>query len=616
MRVGDLRPSQLLYNYGVGAIVDLPNMATMVMGLDDWKVQYMNEVNEVRLLAAVRLRLGHQMERLAAPPMTEDAWDTYRGNFDERAAVGVPVAPFPRWLRCPFCDLLAPIKSGLFRLKSEPFKPELTRYVHENCPNSRRSPTVLPARFLTACEHGHLDDFPWVEYCHNFSPCAAPQLRLREWGASGSAADIMVSCDTCSANRRMSEAFGEEARELNMPMCRARRPHLRDTEDAPCEKRMKSILLGASNSWFPLTLSSLDIPRSSNRLAQLIDEHWQVLRQATSKDVLAGFKAIGVLKPFAEYSLDQLWDAIQARTVAGDNDESLSDLKTPEWDVFSNPTSKLNSSDFHLTPVDVPRHFSRQISRVVLVEKLREVRALIGFTRIESPGDYLDAGSIPPDHIMPLSRRPPTFVPAVEVRGEGVFIQFNEGLIHEWSARPSVQESVGEFQASHTRWRSKRNIPAPEAGFPGIRFAMIHSFAHALMRQLSIECGYSAASIRERIYSRDPASGKDAMAGVLIYTAAPDSEGTLGGLVSLGQPEELERLIGYALEQMRLCSSDPLCAEHHPPADGMSLHGAACHACLFSPETSCERGNNYLDRSLLVETFGRTGTAFFEIPEV
>jgi hypothetical protein len=132
------------------------------------------------------------------------------------------------------------------------------------------------------------------------------------------------------------------------------------------------------------------------------------------------------------------------------------------------------------------------------------------------------------------------------------------------------------------------------------------------MRQLCLECGYTAASIRERIYSREPELEGGPMAGVLLYTAAPDSEGTLGGLVRLGTPELLGRHLGQALEQLRLCTSDPLCAEHQPLRDGISLHGAACHACLFSPETSCERGNKYLDRSLLVRTFAGDGTPFFE----
>ena len=127
------------------------------------------------------------------------------------------------------------------------------------------------------------------------------------------------------------------------------------------------------------------------------------------------------------------------------------------------------------------------------------------------------------------------------------------------------------------------------------------------MRQLSIECGYTAASLRERIYTKDPKEENGPMAGVLIYTAAPDSEGTLGGLVSLGKPPILGRHIDRSLEQMRLCASDPLCADHtfnQNPAT--ALHGSACHACLFSPETSCERGNKLLDRTVLIPTVTST----------
>ncbi len=132
------------------------------------------------------------------------------------------------------------------------------------------------------------------------------------------------------------------------------------------------------------------------------------------------------------------------------------------------------------------------------------------------------------------------------------------------------------------------------------------------MRQLALECGYTAASIRERIYAREPGDPAGPMAGVLLYTAAADSEGTLGGLVSLGEPGSLGRHLDHALEQMRLCASDPLCAEHHPHREGITLHGASCHACLFAAETSCERGNKYLDRSVLVHTFGPDQLAFFE----
>ncbi len=131
-----------------------------------------------------------------------------------------------------------------------------------------------------------------------------------------------------------------------------------------------------------------------------------------------------------------------------------------------------------------------------------------------------------------------------------------------------------------------------------LRYVLPHSLAHALIRQFALECGYTCASIRERIYSRPPGGDREVMAGVLLSTAAPDSEGTLGGLVRLGEPKTFGRHLDQALEAMRPCTSDPLCAEHHPLRDGLTLHGAACHACLFLPETSCERGNKYLDRNV------------------
>jgi hypothetical protein len=141
-------------------------------------------------------------------------------------------------------------------------------------------------------------------------------------------------------------------------------------------------------------------------------------------------------------------------------------------------------------------------------------------------------------------------------------------------------------------------------------YVLLHSFAHVLMRQLSLECGYTAASTRERIYYQPKEVGNP-MAGILLYTATPDSEGTLGGLVALGEPEVLGRHIQQALERAGLCASDPLCAENVPPSDGTAVHAAACHACLFAPETSCERGNRYLDRTVLVNTVEQDDLAFF-----
>jgi hypothetical protein len=280
--------------------------------------------------------------------------------------------------------------------------------------------------------------------------------------------------------------------------------------------------------------------------------------------------------------------------------------------VFTNPSPDNASADFRTIQVAVPEKYGDVLSRVVLVERLREVRALIGFTRIESPGEFGETYEFPADRRAPLSRKEPAWVPTADVRGEGIFIQFNEDAIQSWGRSAKAAERNLAFFRAHRKWRENRRIEEPEMGYPGLRYFLLHSFSHALMRQFALECGYNAASIRERIYSLSPTDEEGPMAGVLLYTAASDSEGTLGGLVSLGTPEELTRHIEAAMEQMELCASDPLCAEHAPTTEPAVLHGAACHACLFVPETSCERGNKYLDRTLLVQTVERSDLAFFK----
>jgi hypothetical protein len=226
--------------------------------------------------------------------------------------------------------------------------------------------------------------------------------------------------------------------------------------------------------------------------------------------------------------------------------------------------------------------------------------------------DYTEEEELPRNHIMKLSSKPPIWLPAVEVRGEGIFIQFREKAIQHWLQQATVQYHNDLFFGAHRRWRESRHLDDYSANYPGMRYNLLHTFSHALMRQLTLECGYAAASIRERIYALPPEAEDGPMAGILLYTAASDSEGTLGGLVHQGK--QLGFHIGGALDDMEYCASDPLCAEHVSLEDN-SLHGAACHSCMFAPETSCERGNKYLDRSLLTRTVERGDLAFFQRTE-
>lgn len=624
-QVGQISPSHLLFTYGVGAIVDLPQISVIVTGLEDWPsdASVAREIVEVRLLRAVRAELGHKVAKLLAPPVVDEQGPR-PDPFGEQARLGVPVATFPRWMVCPACRLLSPIKSGLFELKPNPFHPDRTHYEHVNCNKPGRRPTVVPARFLVACENGHLDDFPWIEFVHKAGACSAPVLRLSEYGASGEARDLEVHCDTCGAKRRMAEAFGKENR-AKLPECRGRRPHLRDYDPAGCKdedgqpRRMRTITLGASNAWFPIALATIALPESTDKLDLLVEEQWVTLKNVVSQEVLTAFRNTPLMGAVAGIADGDLLAAIQRKRSreqaadqdAGDEGANGVDLKLPEWNMLSQPDTVHNSHDFMVKRVTPPARYAEHIAGVLLVERLREVRALIGFTRIDSPGELGEPGMEELEIKAPLTRQPPVWVPAVEVRGEGIFLRFDEAKIQKWLSQAQVKARDAAFFDAHVQWREARHIQPPQAHYPGLRYVLLHTLAHALMRQFALECGYTAASIRERIYARDSDQPGGPMAGVLLYTAAPDSEGTLGGLVSLGEPQVLGRHLGAALEAAELCASDPTCAEHQPGPAGIAVHAAACHACLFAPETSCERGNRYLDRSLLVPTVEREDLAFW-----
>jgi hypothetical protein len=285
-----------------------------------------------------------------------------------------------------------------------------------------------------------------------------------------------------------------------------------------------------------------------------------------------------------------------------DEDE---DLLAPEWDQLSNPGKAVNGPDFRLREVGPPPSFTSVVERVVLAERLREVVALVGYTRIDPPGEPDASGAVAA--VAPIARTNTAWVPCSEVRGEGIFIQFREDALASWIATAGSSVRLDRLLAAHQRWRVRRSHD-PAAGWPGARYLALHTFSHLLVREVALECGYGSAAIRERLYARD---APIPMAGVLLYTAAPDSEGTLGGLVSLGEPRTLDRLIRQALTHAGLCASDPMCAEHVPDDSEDVLHGAACHACVFAPETSCERGNRYLDRTFCVDTFAESGLGMF-----
>jgi hypothetical protein len=599
--VGQVRPSQLLWTYGPGALVDLPNLSVITMGLDWWDVSRCRPVEEARLLAAVKRILGPQVTHLRIPPFTKDE------NVDpSEAKIGVPVRPFPRWLRCVRCGFLAEYDSDLFAIQSNPFRPEQTNFVHITCEKGTNSDAV-PARFLLACRNGHLDDFPWHWFVHSGPSNCRGKLRFFEQGASLQTENLWVKCEDCNVSRSLVFAFGREGQK-NLPACRGRHPHL-DTFEPNCDELPRAVLLGATNGWFPVTLSVLAIPIEKNQLAQLILDGWDYFSDAESeievKAIVKTLSKTNALIGIDKYSSKEIWETIKERKNGHEEDTVTDDdIKGPEWRVLTSPTPKTEWPHFLSSRVTKPRAYEQLIEEVLLLERLREVNALVGYTRVEAPEETASADERPP--MASLTKGKTEWVPAGEVHGEGIFIRFDERAVAEWEQLDIVKARDHSIRQGHVGWRSARGLD-PANGYPGIRYAMLHTFAHILIRELALECGYNAASIRERIYA---ATGDSPMAGILIYTAAADSDGTLGGLVELGKPENLGRIIVQAVQRAKICSSDPLCSEHDPVED-RSLHAASCHACSFVAETSCERGNRYLDRALIVETFECNDAAFF-----
>jgi hypothetical protein len=402
----------------------------------------------------------------------------------------------------------------------------------------------------------------------------------------------------------MAEAFGIEAWK-NLPACRGRNFHIQTFEE--CGTQTRTLGLGATNSWFAMRLQAFALPQAEAEVDQRVAEYWGTLEmlghvdEAAAKRLVKGMACWPELEP---YGVDDVWKAIVRKRDEGTEQSTPGDerdLMTPEWQAFTS-ARRFALPDFTTKSEPVPNPTRDWLREVVLVTRLREVSALYGFTRIDAPEwDVLDTDE---NKRVAISRGAPTWVPCADTRGEGVFLHIDERCLAEWERQPAVVQRAGILRRAHQNWREQRQL-AP-GHWPGVRYVLLHTLAHVMIREFALDSGYGASGIAERIYAR---SGERPMSGILLYTAAPDSEGTLGGLVSLGRRERLGALIEQALDAARLCSSDPLCAEHDPRVHGR-LYGAACHACLFAAETSCERGNHYLDRLLLVDTVAGADSSF------
>lgn len=546
LKGGKLRPSQIITTFGPGAVVDLPDDSVMIAGIDTWP--------QGSIIHERRLETALGVEGFRSPAIKNRDGD-------------IPCVRFPRYLVCSNC--------GLFCWRKK-------------CPECGAD--TYPARLIVICSEGHADEFPWFWWVHRENRCKGqPVLRLTSQKRTAALADLVVTCDTCKRPRPLSGALGP--RGLEGFSCSGKRPWLIDAPpEDNCTARPRSVLRGASNVYFSSQLSALAIPPWSNRIQTELNNHWETLPFLDELTLRAVIKS---LPSFSGFNAEDVLQAIRERM---NNTTTVSSLRKEEFQAFRNPGGGLSNTDFQIRNEPVPDSFQADIAQVILASRLREVRALRGFTRIDPPdADNND------QKLALIEFNPQPWLPAIEHHGEGIFLELPLQRVISWEKRPQVQRRVNNLNMAYNVWRGQRGLP-PTTLLP--RFILLHTLAHLLIRQLSLNCGYSSSSLRERIYA-----GSD-MCGLLIYTASADSDGSLGGLVQQGLKDRFGATMRSTLESAQWCSSDPLCTEHSPLRTG-KLNGAACHACGLIAETSCEWANRLLDRALVCDLVDIAGTGYF-----
>lgn len=597
---GKARRSQVVTSYGPGSMVDLIDHAVLIGGLEFWlydrKSGGLPIVPEPRLRDAVAEQLRAQHRELAveeaflAPPVGDDKEPT---KFS-----GVQVLEFPQWFVCQNPDCRALMRSSQLELKGG-------RYAHA-CSRTKATECV-PVRFVTACPRGHLDEFPWVWFAHRDKPkCSAPSLRLIE-GATGDFSEVVVRC-TCGAFAPLSAA---QVKESN-PECGGRRPWLGPDSDEECDERQRLLVRTASNSYFSQVMSALSVPEPGHELVNLVKAHWSKLEAVDAESLPFARKLNKDLRvAIANYEDSQILPIVEA--LRDGKPIPRDALRTAEFRQFLAQPIELpgelpkSDDDFFARRVSAKVAIPQGIDRVVLAAKLREVRVQVGFTRLEPVNANLQGEYDLEVRSAALSQMA-KWLPATEIWGEGVFVSLDETRVREWERRPAVQARGRELREGYDAWATQ---VSGATGFPGIRFYLLHSLSHLLMSAISLECGYAASALHERIFCA-AWDDKTPMAALLISTGTPGSEGTLGGLVEQGR--RITTHLRRAYDLGVLCSNDPVCGAHSPANDPAERHleGAACHGCLFVAECSCERFNRYLDRALVIPTIGNAAElAFF-----
>lgn len=598
---GEIRQSQLITTFGPGAMTDLPERSVLIAGLDFWFGER-SVISEPRLSGKIATLLQVPEVRLEAPPQA--------GDVDDFRPSGVPAFRFPEWFVTQ--DSSSLIGGSGRRTRYLIHLRALSKGSRFIDPDTRDKLQVVPVRFVRACRRGHIGDIDWYFFLHGSDDQCRNQGRLLfldERGTSGDLSEIWIRCE-CGQERSMAQVAIPRAEVFGR--CDGARPWLGPAMKEKCDEMNRLLVRTASNAYFPQRISVISLPERNETVREAVTAAWDFLEAAESEDDIARERRKTKVRDALEGLSDvEVWAEIQTRRgalVAQQKSVKAAELETllATTDEIGEdrPEGVFYARTLHKREWDRP--WMTGIEKVILVQRLREVMALVGFTRFEAAAPdtegELDIGVRRAELARDL-----TWVPAIENKGEGIFLQFSKSAIEDWLRRDSVLSRVLQLKRGFETWKAEHTGSKRE--FPHPAYFLLHSFSHLLITAVALECGYPASSIRERVYAL-PQVGY----GVLLYTGSSDAEGTLGGLIEVGR--RIAGTVRGALELGKLCSNDPVCAQHTPEGlhERRFLQGAACHGCLLLAETSCEQQNDLLDRALVVRTVQGEGAEFFREP--
>jgi len=617
-----LRRAHLIAPFGVGSLAVFPDGVSLVVaGLDHWFEPGVGRNWEEFKVEEWRLQQRLGVSHFRLPPDHRESWKFDAGDVPN-LDLSVPGVRFPLAHSCSRCsrlDLREPTERG--------------KLFCAFCRAEGKRSLTYQVQFVAMCEAGHIQDFPWREWVHrSLTPECRSDLRIFAAGGS-SLVGVFVKCE-CGKKRNlrgitdathdgMSTNLTRQLADGAEYVCRGVRPWLGEFAGANerCGLPVRGALRSAANAYFADTRSAVYIPRQvlgvDPALLDILQRPPAAAMLAMAKDLQVKVQAArirakfpGLLEAFpSDAEIDRALGLLEKGVPP--QSEKPRPLSEEAFRAFEYDELRRTRSDAQLvvreTQIDkyepwVAGHFER----IFLIDRLRETRVFVGFSRIV-PRDV-----DPKVMFDQLWRHPPvmrdSWLPASVVFGEGILLQLNTEKLRRWEADPRVVSRVEVLQMNNAAAVAKKRAAPRDLS---ARLILIHTFAHVVVTRMAFESGYGAASLAERLYVSPVADG--GMAGVLIYTASGDSDGTMGGLVRLGKPGFLEATLRRALEKAEWCSSDPICMELGSSGGQgpNSCNLAACHNCALVPETACEEFNRYLDRATLIGTPQARETGFF-----